>query len=298
MNKIKIYDVLKHLDKKKVKYKFEGNRDVVLDNVYNITELKEYGLSFYNSDDIEKIIKVTNRKNLIILKESLKKNQFEGNIIYTDNPSLCFNIVGWLFKPKQEGYIHKTAIIGNNVITGKNFNIGAYSVICDGVKIGDNVDVGENCVIKNSKIGNNVSIQTGAKIGSMGFGSYKCENGEWVDFPHFGSVTIEDNVVIQDNVIINRGSLNTTIIRKNSRIGPLSCIAHGVIIGKSCFVSQAVIIAGSVKIGHNSNIWGNAAIRNGVKIGNHCEVGMGSVVTKNIPNNETWVGNPAKKHSK
>ena len=69
---------------------------------------------------------------------------------------------------------------------------------------------------KKFKIGNNVKIQTGAVIGrEWDLDHLKCENGEWVDFPHIGGVILEDNVVIQDNVVINRGSLNTTIIERN-----------------------------------------------------------------------------------
>jgi UDP-3-O-[3-hydroxymyristoyl] glucosamine N-acyltransferase len=295
MNKIKIKEVLLHLDKYKIEYKFIGSPCIELNYVYPTFEQKNHGLSFYTGDDLDSISNIINFNSLIILKKDVEKSLLKGNIIYVENPSLCFNIVGWLFKPKREKGIHETAIIGNKVVIGKNFNIGAYSVICNGVKIGDNVDIGENCVVKNSKIGNDVRIQTGAKIGSMGLGSYMRENGEWVDFPHFGSVAIEDNVVIQDNAVINRGTLTDTVIGKNSRIGPLCWIAHGVIIGNSCFVSQAVTVAGSVKVGAYTKIWGNASIRDGVSIGRNCTVGMGAVVVKNIPDNETYIGNPARK---
>lgn len=49
-----------------------------------------------------------------------------------------------------------------------------------------------------------------------------------------------------------------------------------------------------VTIGNNVWIGLNACILPGVTIGNNSIVGSGSVVTKNIPDNEIWVGNPAK----
>jgi serine acetyltransferase len=36
-------------------------------------------------------------------------------------------------------------------------------------------------------------------------------------------------------------------------------------------------------------------IKNKVKIGNNVTVGMGAVVLKDIPDGETWIGNPARK---
>ena len=36
-------------------------------------------------------------------------------------------------------------------------------------------------------------------------------------------------------------------------------------------------------------------VKAGVKIGNGAIIGMGSVVTKDVPDYEIWAGNPAKK---
>jgi UDP-3-O-[3-hydroxymyristoyl] glucosamine N-acyltransferase len=91
------------------------------------------------------------------------------------------------------------------------------------------------------------------------------------------------------------GTLNDTWIQQNTRIVPLTCIGHGVKIGKSCFISQGVTIAGSSIIGDYSKIWGNSSIYDSIKVGQNCVIGMGAVITKYIPNGEVWVGNPAKK---
>lgn len=49
-----------------------------------------------------------------------------------------------------------------------------------------------------------------------------------------------------------------------------------------------------VTIGNNVWIGGSATIIPGVRIGNNVVIGAGSVVTKNVPDNEVWAGNPAK----
>lgn len=50
----------------------------------------------------------------------------------------------------------------------------------------------------------------------------------------------------------------------------------------------------TVTIGDDCWIGGGAIILPGVTIGNNCIVGAGSVVTKDIPDNSVYAGNPAK----
>ncbi len=53
-----------------------------------------------------------------------------------------------------------------------------------------------------------------------------------------------------------------------------------------------------VSIGDDCWIGGNATIVPGVSIGNRCIIGAGAVVTKNVPDDMTVAGNPAKKQAK
>ena len=45
-------------------------------------------------------------------------------------------------------------------------------------------------------------------------------------------------------------------------------------------------------------IGGNCTVLPGIEIGENAMIGAGSVVTKNIPPNEVWMGNPAKFYKK
>lgn len=49
-----------------------------------------------------------------------------------------------------------------------------------------------------------------------------------------------------------------------------------------------------VTIGDNVWIGGGVTILPGVTIGNNVTIGAGAVVTKDVPDNEVWAGNPAK----
>ena len=53
-----------------------------------------------------------------------------------------------------------------------------------------------------------------------------------------------------------------------------------------------------VKIGRRSFIGGHSIILKGVSIGEQAVVAAGSVVTKSVPANEIWGGNPKKKKKK
>ena len=37
----------------------------------------------------------------------------------------------------------------------------------------------------------------------------------------------------------------------------------------------------------------NSIVKNGVNIGNNVTIGQGAVVTQNVPDNSTYIGNPA-----
>ena len=70
------------------------------------------------------------------------------------------------------------------------------------------------------------------------------------------------------------------------------------IIGDNCNISQFVTIGSNKKhaasIGNDVYIGSSCCIVENVQIGNNVTIGAGSVVTKDIPDNATAVGNYAK----
>lgn len=51
---------------------------------------------------------------------------------------------------------------------------------------------------------------------------------------------------------------------------------------------------GRVRIGNNVFVGACSIILPGISVGDNSIIGGGSVVTKNVPSNEVWAGNPAK----
>lgn len=72
-------------------------------------------------------------------------------------------------------------------------------------------------------------------------------------------------------------------------------IEHECVISEFAHISPGAVLAGNVFVGQNSWIGANAVIKQEIRIGNNVIVGAGSVVLNDIPDNEIWVGNPAKK---
>ncbi|MCI8674186.1 MAG: serine acetyltransferase [Lachnospiraceae bacterium] len=98
----------------------------------------------------------------------------------------------------------------------------------------------------------------------------------------------------------------TIQLPRQTQVGYGLYIGHGgpvvvnssTIIGNNCNLSQFTTIGSNegqaAIIGDNTYIGPNVCIVENVKIGNNVTIGAGSVVTKDIPDNATAVGNYAK----
>ena len=71
-------------------------------------------------------------------------------------------------------------------------------------------------------------------------------------------------------------------------------IGHDVVIGNYCSIMPGANISGNVIIGEATLIGSGSVILQGIKIGANVKVGAGAVVTKDVPDNTTVVGVPAK----
>ena len=74
----------------------------------------------------------------------------------------------------------------------------------------------------------------------------------------------------------------------------ITYIAHNCKINKNNIFCAGVVLGGSVKIGSNNFFGLNCTIRNKIYIGNNNIIGQAANVVKNIKNNLTVFGNPAK----
>ena len=192
----------------------------------------------------------------------------------------------------------KTVKFGNNVLVGQNVKIGKNSCVGSNTIIEKNVIIGKDCVIgsgviiKNSIIGDRVMLQDNCKIGQKGFGFIPMKDKN-IKFPHIGRVLIKDDVEIASSCTIDRGSVDDTVIGKNTYLDNQVHVAHNVKIGSNCMIAGQVGFAGSSTIGNNVSIGGQAGISGHLKIGNNVKIGGGSGVVKDIEDNEVVMGYPA-----
>lgn len=144
-------------------------------------------------------------------------------------------------------------------------------------------------------LGKNVNIYESVFFGESGFGFEKIDD-KWIHIPHSGKAIIGDDVEIFSSSFIARGTSDDdlTIIGDGTKIDYNCHIAHNVKIGKNCLIIAGTIIGGSVVIGDNCYLGIGCMIKNKVKIGNNVTIGMGAVVIRDVPDNVTVVGNPAK----
>jgi UDP-2-acetamido-3-amino-2,3-dideoxy-glucuronate N-acetyltransferase len=104
-------------------------------------------------------------------------------------------------------------------------------------------------------------------------------------------VLIENNVIIGNNVTVKSGVQlwDGVVIEDNAFIGPNVTFTNDRY--PKSRVTEWKMEGILVKKG--ASIGANATILPGVTIGENAIIGAGSVVTKNIPNGATVVGNPA-----
>ena len=142
-------------------------------------------------------------------------------------------------------------------IVDNDVKIGHMSRIWRFTHVQGGATIGSNCSLgQNVYIGKNVYVGNGCKIQS--------------------NVFIPTGVTIENDVFLGPGATFTNIKNPDARIDQ-----------KGHFLKTTV--KSGVSIG------ANATILPGITIGEDAVVGAGSVVTKDIREGETFIGNPARK---
>lgn len=104
------------------------------------------------------------------------------------------------------------------------------------------------------------------------------------------SVKMGDGVMIAANATLNPlVEIGQGVICNTS-----SSIDHECIIGDFSHVAPGAVLCGNVTVGKKTFIGANSVVKQGIKIGDNVTIGAGSVVLKDIPDNYTVIGNPAK----
>ena len=267
-----------------------------IDNLAEVERVNETTLDWINPSKSNKQHIAECSKARVLLVDSSIQPIKDKVLIVVKNPKVALAEVGnHFFVEKQKPGIHPTAVIHPEACLGEDVYIGPYCVIGKAI-IGNGCILGSNvCIYDSVVMGDNCVIKSGAILGGAGFGYERDEEGNKFRFPQIGQLIMGNHVEVGSNTCIDRGALADTLIGDYTKINNLCHIAHNNKIGKNVTITGCVNISGSNVIDDNVWIAPNASIRGWVHIGEGATVGMAAVVVKDIPAQETWVGNPAHK---
>jgi UDP-3-O-[3-hydroxymyristoyl] glucosamine N-acyltransferase len=215
-----------------------------------------------------------------LLPASEPASAVDPRLLPVADPRYAFALAARFLRSREEAEqqpgrdIHPTAVLGAGVKLGRNAAIGPHTVLGDGVALGDDCTILANVTVySGTVIGDRVVVQSGAVLGSTGFGyARNSATGEYLAFPQQGTLVIEDDVEIGANTTIDRGALGETRIGAGSKIDNLVHIAH------NCVLGHNVIIAAQTGISGSSVIEDGAILGGQVGLGEHAHVGPGVIL--------------------
>lgn len=224
-----------------------------------------------------KLKKVKNKINLsckkiggIIVDVKTDINQHSYSLINSINKHKKLKIDNQIDKKIKNIMVNskKEYVTGESVIVSPKAKIGKNVTIGNFVVIEDDVEIGENTTIKNF-----VEIRKNTKIGKNCYIDSRVSTS--------GNCVVGDDVTLRYDVILARGCEvgNNTYICPRVMTNNLDTGGEqigGAHIGNGCFVGT------------------NTVFQHGVKMGDNSITGAMSFINKDIPQNEIWVGSPAK----
>ncbi len=225
-----------------------------------------------------------------------------GNALVSDDPYASYASASWLLYPTPAPSlgIHATAVIHPDAQVSPRASIGPYSIVGQGSTIHEEVVVESHCTIGRGvtigagstlfsrvtlydriTLGERCRIQSGAVIGSEGFG-YAWTNGGWRQIQQVGGVLVGNDVHVGANTTIDCGAIEPTVIEDGVIMDNQIQIAHNVVIGRNTAIAGCVGIAGSTRIGSHCQIGGACNIVGHLTITDQVIINAASLVTRSI----------------
>lgn len=291
-----------------------GNQDACVSHLSKIEDAEAGALSFLANPKYTPYVYTTGATVTLVSNDFQPEKDYNTTLIKVEDPYDSFTkLLGHYAALKQaKSGIHKQSVIESEASYGKDFFLGAFSVISNHVSIGNNVKIyhnvhigshvtiGDNTIIysganiaDDTVIGANCIIHSNAVIGADGFGFSPNKDRSYSKIPQTGNVIIEDDVEVGAGTTIDRATLGSTIIRQGVKLDNLIQIAHNVEIGAHTVIAAQSGIAGSTKVGSHCILGGQVGVGGHLKVGDRVQIQAQSGVLRNLKDDEKVMGTPA-----
>jgi UDP-3-O-[3-hydroxymyristoyl] glucosamine N-acyltransferase len=189
-------------------------------------------------------------------------------------------------------------VLGEGVEIGDNCVLGSHVVVYRGARIGHRFFAHAHAVVREFvRIGDDVTLQNGAVIGSDGFGFARQADGSYYKIVQSGTVVVEDGVEIQAYACVDRAAVGETRIRRGAKIDNLVQVGHSCEVGENTLLCGQVGLAGTTKLGRNVILTGQVGIAGHVTIGDNVVVSAQSGIHSDVEPNRVMSGYPAIDHT-
>ena len=289
-------------------------KQLIISGVNTLTCAGEKEISFLANKRYRDALANTGAAAVLLAEDEPNPNHCCA--IRVRDPYLAFAKLQRLFHPETvaSGFRHGSAVIHDsavlaadvdvaaNAVVGEQVTIGQGSRIGAGCIIGDRVTIGKKCLLHPKSVvaddcvlGNEVYLQSGAVIGSDGFG-YAWSGEQHLKIPQSGRVILEDDVEIGANTCIDRGAIGDTVIERGVKLDNMIQVAHNVRIGAYTVMASQVGISGSTIIGKGCQFGGQVGLAGHLNVGDGVKLAAQTGVMTDLEPGGTYAGSPAMPH--
>ncbi|WP_428026627.1 UDP-3-O-(3-hydroxymyristoyl)glucosamine N-acyltransferase [Arcobacter sp.] len=283
--------------------------DIEISGLSTLLDSTSNELTFLENKKYINDLEKTSAAAVLVKDDFVSKVPKNTIALVCDEPYIKLALASKFFAPNvveiegDDCIVGENSIIMPNVNLGKNSVIGSNCTIMSGAYIGDNVKIGNNTVIypnvvvyRDCNIGNDCIIHSGTVIGCDGFG-FAQNRGKYIKIYQNGNVEIGNDVEIGANCTIDRAAFKSTIISDGVRLDNLVHIAHNCKLGVGCILTGQVGLSGSTTLNEYVVMGGQSATAGHLEVAPFTTIAARGGVTKSITEpKKQWAGFPLMEH--
>jgi len=296
----------------------EGDASVrarALEGVASLSDAGPADLSFLGNPRYVAEVS-TSRAGAILISSDHAGAPAPGQVfLRVANPSHALALVCSVLEarlwPRPSAGIHPSAFVDPSACVDPTSHVGPGCTLLAGASVGPGAVLEAQChlgvgasvgagswlkpratVADYCKVGARCRLQSGAVIGSDGFG-YEPVGDRIERIPQIGTVELEDDVEIGANTTLDRARFSRTVVGRGTKVDNLVQVAHNVRIGRHCLIAAQVGIAGSTVLGDGCVLGGQAGVAGHLRLSDGVRLGAQAGLFEDAPPAAFLNGSPA-----